>query len=403
MRELEETTPQDPRLPVLRSWLQWLPPTPPLPKTAAGPDALPPPARRGPDPSAALRLRNGLKLYLIGEYSNAMMEFAAARQDPLLAPDAEAWMRRIHSEIQRLQPSAPAAPQIVERIVTQTTSPVFAIRVPAGGAGSVRSATLQLAGQVNDDVGIDRIEASVNGQPLLAADGAKLQVRPEGGEAARRFAFTMPIPLQPGENQIVVTAYDTDTPAHWTSEPLVVTRLQPLWRTPLFVAAALLLLFAAAAWLVVTRLVKSRIAFVNKYNPYVAGLPVRNAELLFGREPLLQSVLNTIHSNSIMLHGPRRIGKTSLQLELKRRLELSRDPDYAFVPVFVDLQGTAEEHFFATLMTDILDAARAHVHGHLPATPDGAAPYASREFSRDLRHVLDSLQHTTTKKLKVVL
>jgi hypothetical protein len=163
------------------------------------------------------------------------------------------------------------------------------------------------------------------------------------------------------------------------------------------------LLFGIAAWFAVTRVVKSRIAFVNKYNPYVAGLPVRNAELLFGREPLLQSILNTIHSNSIMLHGPRRIGKTSLQLELKRRLELSRDPEYLFVPVFVDLQGTSEESFFATVMTDILEAARAHVHGQLPALPEASAGYSSREFSRDLRTVLASLQSTTAKKLKVVL
>jgi hypothetical protein len=124
--------------------------------------------------------------------------------------------------------------------------------------------------------------------------------------------------------------------------------------------------------------------------------------MLFGRERLLRSVLNTVHNNSIMLYGPRRIGKTSLQLELKRRLEQSRDPEYRFVPVFVDLQGTPEAQFFAHIMGDILEQCR-HVPGHLPPQPDGQAPYGSREFTRDLRHVLSTLQAGTERRLKMVL
>jgi hypothetical protein len=290
------------------------------------------------------------------------------------------------------------------RVVTRPTSPVFALRMPPAAVASVRTATLALAGQVADDLGIDRIEVSVNGQPLLDRDGVKVQVRPAAAaNSTRGMPFTIPIPLRDGPNEIVVTAYDTDAPAHWTSEQLVVSRLPPLWRTwpVLLVLAAIG--FGLLAWWAITRLVKARIAFVNKYNPYVAGLPVRNAELLFGREPLLQSVLNTIHSNSIMLHGPRRIGKTSLQLELKRRLELSRDPEYHFVPVFVDLQGTSEDAFFAAVMTDILEAARGQRARDLPAGPETASSYTSREFSRDLRQTLQALQATTPKKLKVVL
>src|SRR5262249_3834384 len=79
------------------------------------------------------------------------------------------------------------------------------------------------------------------------------------------------------------------------------------------------------------------------------------------------------------------------------------DPEHRFAPVFVDLQGTTEQHLFATVMHEILDACR-HVQGRLPAGPDGSPEgYGSREFTRDLRQGLTGLQSRTPKKLKLVL
>lgn len=391
-RMLQQRHAQDARIPVLEKWLQ---------AVIMAPDAAGP----GSPWAANSLLRNGLKFYLLGEYSYALAAFQEARRIPTAASEAEAWIRKTQSEIERLHLPAPvaAAPaQIIEKIVTQTTSPVFLLRAPVATASRVRAGAIEIAGQVGDDTGIDRIEVSLNGAALLDPSGVKLQVRPPDAQAARKMPFTIRVPLQEGENEIVVTAHDSDAEPHWTSEHLRVTRMPPLYRTPFFAAlgAALVLLLIAVP--LVARAVKSRIAFVNKYNPYVAGLPIRDTEMLFGRERLLRSVLNTVHNNSIMLYGPRRIGKTSLQLELKRRLSESHDPEYRFVPVFVDLQGTAEDQFFAHVMGDILEHCK-HAPGNLPPQPDGRAPYGSREFTRDLRQVLSVLQAGTEKRLRMVL
>ena len=80
----------------------------------------------------------------------------------------------------------------------------------------------------------------------------------------------------------------------------------------------------------------------RRFNPYIAGAPVLEDEMFFGREQLLERILQTIHNNSILLYGERRIGKTSLQHHLKRRLQQLEDPDYVFYPVYIDLQGTPE-------------------------------------------------------------
>ena len=85
--------------------------------------------------------------------------------------------------------------------------------------------------------------------------------------------------------------------------------------------------------------------------PFVIGQWVRG-ERFYGRERLLAEVLDGPR-NGLWLLGTRRIGKTSLQHQLKRRLQQLDDPDYTFYPVYIDLQGTPETQFFATLAEDV--------------------------------------------------
>jgi hypothetical protein len=389
LREIRRRHPADATLPSLERLLA---------VSSARPEPLP--------ESRSRRLDLGLDLYLRGEYTNALEQFRGARRDSAVASAAEAWIRRTESEIQRLAlPAVAPAPVPVAGLPGSGAGlgPVLAIRSPAANPARTRAARLAVAGVAADDHAVDRVEVTLNGAPLADATGGKIQVRGAAGDSsAVRLPFAFTVPLRRGDNEIVVTAWDADAPAHWTSERLQVVGLPPLHRTSGFVAAVLGLAFAVLVWLGLSRLVKSRIAFGHRYNPYVAGLPIRNTTMLFGRERLLQNVLNTIHNNSIMLHGPRRIGKTSLQLEIKRRLEQSRDPEYRFLPVFVDLQGTHEEQLFATIMSDILEGCRRDLRGlAAPAAPGPS--YTSREFSRDLQQVLRSLQGRTDKKLKMVL
>src|SRR2546427_5587455 len=69
------------------------------------------------------------------------------------------------------------------------------------------------------------------------------------------------------------------------------------------------------------------------YNPYIAGGPVHEDRMFFGREAVLAAILNTIHNNSVLIYGERRIGKTSILHKLRRALQQRDDAPGAFFPV----------------------------------------------------------------------
>lgn len=137
------------------------------------------------------------------------------------------------------------------------------------------------------------------------------------------------------------------------------------------------------------------------YNPYISGEPVRRVDMFFGRHDLLRRIISTLHNNSIMIHGERRIGKTTLLYQLANALQEVEDEEFWFVSVYVDLEGTTEEEFFHLLMDEI-----AHTLRELPALApaqvevlDGLLnlrlaenQYTDREFNRDLRQVIHILE-----------
>ena len=74
-------------------------------------------------------------------------------------------------------------------------------------------------------------------------------------------------------------------------------------------------------------------------NPYIAGNPIGD-DGFFGREDVLRDVLQVLHNpkeNAIVLYGQRRIGKTSVLLQLERQLRETGD----FDAVYFDLQDKA--------------------------------------------------------------
>jgi hypothetical protein len=142
----------------------------------------------------------------------------------------------------------------------------------------------------------------------------------------------------------------------------------------------------------------------RRFNPYVAGAPVLDENLFFGREALFARILPTIHNNSVLLHGERRSGKTSVQHHLKRRLQRVRDPEYDFYPVFVDLQGTPQDRFFATVAHDIVTELGPILEGSSVRPPDeNGATYEYTQFVRDVHAVLKTLKSRTDKRVKLVL
>jgi Flp pilus assembly protein TadG len=77
-------------------------------------------------------------------------------------------------------------------------------------------------------------------------------------------------------------------------------------------------------------------------NPYIAGSPVKDAAMFFGREDvyawLRQHLRGKFQDNMIVLFGERRSGKTSILYQMNNKLG-----DERYVPVLLDLQGMSLE------------------------------------------------------------
>jgi ligand-binding sensor domain-containing protein len=162
---------------------------------------------------------------------------------------------------------------------------------------------------------------------------------------------------------------------------------------------------------------RGREALARGFNPYVSGEPVRSDDMFFGRRALLQRIVDTLHSNSIMIHGERRIGKTSLLLHLVNALREVNDADYWFVPVYVDLEGTPQDAFFQLLIEETLYNIETLQNAATEITPKLTDlryytklenNYSDRDFNRDLNRITDVLeeygeQHDPGKQLRLIL
>lgn len=162
-----------------------------------------------------------------------------------------------------------------------------------------------------------------------------------------------------------------------------------------------LLGFAYVSFEVVQQRLRVTEAVRRRFNPYISGEPVRREDMFFGRQDLLQRIASTLHNNSIMIHGERRIGKTTLLYQLASALRQMKDSEYWFVPVFVDLEGTDEQRLFHLLMEEIatavltlpeLTAADKAAVSDLLVHQTEASSYTDRDFSRDLRSVIRELE-----------
>ncbi len=90
----------------------------------------------------------------------------------------------------------------------------------------------------------------------------------------------------------------------------------------------------------------------QQVNPYIAGMPLRGEQGFFGRQTSLSWVANELRNpgtNALVLFGQRRIGKTTLLLQLQRTL-----PAEAFLPVYFDLQDQATRNL-GDVLADLAD------------------------------------------------
>lgn len=144
----------------------------------------------------------------------------------------------------------------------------------------------------------------------------------------------------------------------------------------------------------------------RKTNPYIAGDPIDNPELFFGREELIATIMRSLPGNHIAVEGPRRSGKSSLLNEVARRLHQLDDPEFCFVPVKFNCQSATQTEFFYKLMRALLKTLR-EMYPILAWSPlihqQRSETYSDIDFEDDLHNLLASLRDEVKKEIKIIL
>lgn len=270
---------------------------------------------------------------------------------------------------------------------------------PRPGRDTIEGPTVALVGIANDDRGIDKVEFRVAGK-LVAEQTPSPPL--DSGETPRTLTFRLELPLEPGANEITVTAIDNT--GLTTPEIFHFTRRLRFYETAYFLPSAL----GAAVGMIGlgwgAQRARRRRAVRRRFNPYIAGAPVLDEDMFFGRQKLMARMLNVLHHNSLMVTGERRIGKTTFLYHLKKTLAEDEGTDYRFFPVLTDLQGVPETAFFHALMADVVESlelspATLAALRHRPS----AEGYDGRDFSHDLQRVIEELKTRTPRKIKLAL
>ena len=202
--------------------------------------------------------------------------------------------------------------------------PALALFEPPGGP-VLDSPTLSLQGAASDDQGVAKVEFRV-GEKLVG------EFVPESTplSPARMVPFAHQLPLEPGENRVVVTAIDTGGLQY--SVPFKVERRLRFHETQYFIPAAAASAFGILGVGWAGQRLRRRSARRRRFNPYIAGAPVLDDQMFYGREKLTARMLSTLHRNSLMITGERRIGKTTFLHHLKRVLADRRGRGVALLP-----------------------------------------------------------------------
>jgi tetratricopeptide (TPR) repeat protein/WD40 repeat protein len=132
---------------------------------------------------------------------------------------------------------------------------------------------------------------------------------------------------------------------------------------------------------------------VEIVNPYIAGAPVVETRMFFGREDVFdwiqKSLTGRYADHTLVIHGQRRVGKTSVLKQLGNRLPKN------YIPVFFDLQGrthTTLDRFLWWLAREILRV--------LKQERDITFPVPEKEvFSQDIEY----FEHRFLPDLRTVL
>ena len=141
----------------------------------------------------------------------------------------------------------------------------------------------------------------------------------------------------------------------------------------------------------------------RKFNPYIVGDPVLNEKMFFGRDKLLEKVIDGLSGGSIAIYGDRRIGKTSILRQLEKKL-VEKKLEKPYLPIYVDIEGKSEDEFFRHLMHAIVDGCDGYISdtSQLRIQQDNDR-YSSSSFGSDLWKVIQQLKSTYAEDAILVL
>ena len=236
---------------------------------------------------------------------------------------------------------------------------------------------------------------------IIVAD-QKRSLAPNDKEERRTFAFEEHFhSLAYGAGQIQISVVDLS--GHSVTQTADFFILKPWYFKPRFLLGCAVLAFSFMAFFFLRKTYRKRQALLQHFNPYIAGVPVREKDMFFGREDLLMRVEKLVQNNCLMIFGQRRIGKTSLLHQLHDRLRSSENPKVKFFPVFIDLQGVQENDLFHVILGEII-AAYPDLEHELPfCFKHEETNYSSRQFSKDLKMLIEHLQSKNKKHIHIVL
>jgi hypothetical protein len=148
---------------------------------------------------------------------------------------------------------------------------------------------------------------------------------------------------------------------------------------------------------------RGRRALKRRFNPYIAGTPVFDVRMFFGRQELATRLLTLLRDRSVKLTGERRIGKTSFLHHILGRLAADEPSGRRFFPVFVDLEAPPAPGLFRALVAEMVEGLT------LAPSTLGALRYSQRggydgsDFRQDLRLIVADLRSRTAKPATLAL
>jgi tetratricopeptide (TPR) repeat protein len=331
------------------------------------------------------------------EKSEMVRGLLADAERTLQSNDLERALRQAN-QVLAIDPDNDEALQTITRAYARLNASLLAtddappVIVLDEGEPVVRSPDFVLTGTVYDNTAVVLV-AWVDGIEIAPSS---LQSRPFLGGIITDFRFRHRVGR--GSSELEVVAIDEAGTS--SVESYSVEYVAPFYRSAWFGVSAAVFLGLVGLGTLGLRARRRHELLLQRFNPYVVGAPILEQKRFFGRKSLLEYVLRRIHNNSILIYGERRIGKTSFQHQLKKALLTLEDADFEFFPVYVDLQGTPEEKFFATLSDQIFDELSARLGGIRPTAADA---YGYKELVSDLHRVLKVLKESTPKRVKLAL